>query len=70
MALRNIWDQAQNQFVVSSIDIDTLEIDNIPFNPSGTGGTQGLSSVLTVSNDGGNLNMTNVKPPVPAPPLI
>jgi hypothetical protein len=53
MALRNIWDQIQNQFVVNALDANILEIDNIPINTSGGGST-------TLSNSDSSITVTPV----------
>lgn len=52
MSMKTFYDSTQNQFVLPSLDVDTFEIDNVPFNSSGGGG------LAVVSNTDGTLNVT------------
>lgn len=49
----NFWDPIQRQMVFPSIDVDNLEIDNVPFNPSGeiVNGAQTIAGVLETGDD-------------------
>ena len=59
MALRNLYDQANNQYVFPTIDASVLEINNVPISTGGAG-TQNLQQVLNTGNNAGNLSITNL----------
>jgi hypothetical protein len=59
MAIRNLFDQANNQYVFPTIDASVLEIDNVPISTGGMG-TQNLQQVLNTGADGGNQSITNL----------
>ena len=59
MAIRNLFDQANNQYVFPTIDASVLEIDNVPISTGGMG-TQNLQQVLNTGADGGNQSISNV----------
>jgi hypothetical protein len=59
MSLRNLFDQANNQYVFSTVDASALEINNVPISTGGLG-TQNLQQVLNTGADGGNQSITNV----------
>lgn len=59
MALRNLFDQANNQYVFSTVDASVLEINNVPISTGGLG-TQNLQQVLNTGADAGNQSITNL----------
>ena len=59
MALRNLFDQANNQYVFSTVDASALEINNVPISTGGLG-TQNLQQVLNTGADAGNQSITNL----------
>jgi hypothetical protein len=59
MAIRNLFDQANNQYVFPTIDASVLEIDNVPISTGGMG-TQNLQQVLNTGADGGNQSITDL----------
>ena len=59
MALRNLFDQTNNQYVFSTVDASVLEINNVPISTGGLG-TQNLQQVLNTGADAGNQSITNV----------
>ena len=60
MAIRNLFDQANNQYVFPTIDASVLEIDNVPISTGGAGAVQNLQQVLNTGADGGNQSISNV----------
>jgi len=59
MSLRNLFDQANNQYVFSTVDASVLEINNVPISTGGLG-TQNLQQVLNTGSNAGNQNITNL----------
>ena len=59
MALRNLFDQTNNQYVFSTVDASALEINNVPISTGGLG-TQNLQQVLNTGADAGNQSITNL----------
>jgi hypothetical protein len=59
MALRNLYDQANKQYVFPTIDASVLEINNVPISTGGAG-TQNLQQVLSTGSNGGNQSITNL----------
>jgi hypothetical protein len=60
MALRNLYDQVNDQYVFSTVDASVLEINNVPISTGGAGAVQNLQQVLSTGADAGNQSLSNV----------
>lgn len=59
MSIANFWNQQQKQIIFPSMDVNNLEINNVPFNGGGNNTAAGLQQILFYGNDAGGLDAVN-----------